>query len=63
MKVYVVISLYRGLIDEVEVFADHNRALARRNELDQEYGIERDSEGRYEHPENDVDLVECEVQS
>ena len=62
MKVYVVISLYQGLIDEVEVFADHNRALARRNELDQEYGIERDSEGRHEHPENEVDIIECEVQ-
>ena len=63
MKVYVVISLYRGLIDEVEVFADYNRALTRRNELDQEYGIERDNEGRHEHHENDVDLMECEVQS
>jgi hypothetical protein len=63
MKVYVVIGLYRGVIDEVEVFADYKRALDRRNDLDQDYGIERDSEGRHEHPENEVELMECEVQS
>ena len=54
MLVYVVIALHSGVVNEVSAFANPLRAKEERDKLNQEYGIERDKDGDYEHPENDV---------
>ena len=61
MKAHVVVGLYQGIIDQVAVSTDYDRALAKRNELDQQYGIERYSDGTHDHPENEADIIECKI--
>lgn len=59
MKVYVVVSVYAGCIDEVEAFADEAAADAflakQKQELDIEPGMEAESE-------NDAKVFELEVE-
>ena len=62
MKVYVVIGVYAGIVDRVAVTTSEETKSKRRNEFDEELGIERDNIGDYEHPENDVLVFEEEVE-
>lgn len=59
MKVYVVVSVYAGCIDEVQAFADEAAADAflakQKQELDIEPGNEAESE-------NDAKVFELEVE-
>jgi len=53
MKVHVVVGVWRGCIQDVEVFLDEEKAQERKTEIDQEYGHNKD--------ENDSTLVELVV--
>lgn len=54
MELYIVIGVMAGVVEDVAVLSTEPRALEMRDSLDKEYGIERDGDGDYEHPENDV---------
>ena len=62
-KVWVVIGVFQGVVDKVEAFWHEGDAESAQAELDKEYGIERDEEGRHEHPENDVVVREVEIEA
>lgn len=53
MKVHVVVGVWRGCIEDVEVFLDEEKAKERKVEIDQEYGHNKDL--------NDSTLVELIV--
>ena len=53
MKVHVVVGVWRGCIEDVEVFSDEEKAKKRKAEIDQEYG--------HNTNENDSTLVELAV--
>jgi len=48
MKVHVVVGVWRGCIEDVEVFSDEEKAKERKTKIDQEYG---------HNEENDSTLV------
>lgn len=50
MKVHVVVGVWRGCIQDVEVFSDEEKAKECKVKIDQEYGHNKD--------ENDSTLVE-----
>lgn len=54
MELHIVIGVMSGVVENVSVLSSEARALEARGTLDEEYGIERDEDGNYEHPENDV---------
>jgi len=53
MKVHVVVGVWRGCIQDVEVFSNEDKAEERKTEIDQEYGNNKD--------ENDSTRVELTV--
>ena len=53
MKVHVVVGVWRGCIQDVEVFSDEEKAKKCKVKIDQEYGHNTD--------ENDSTLVELVV--
>lgn len=56
---YVIVGVFKGVIDSVAIKSTMLEARAVRSELDKEYEIERNEDG-YES-ENDVGIFECEV--
>jgi len=63
-KVYVVIGVFQGVINEVRVFEDEKRAEGFYEQLKRDYGIEDALKHRYVEilSENEVKLFECEVE-
>jgi len=53
MEVYAVVGVWRGCIQDVEVFSDQEKAEERKAEIDQNYGNNRD--------ENDSTLIKLTV--
>lgn len=61
-KVQVLVGLYGGIVEpDPQVFFNEDPAIQARDALDKDYGIVRDHEGHYEHPENEVLLYEVEI--
>ncbi len=54
MKVQVVMGLTQGVLDTLFVTTDEKAARRAVRRFDKSLGIERESDGHYEHDENDV---------
>ena len=44
MKVHIVVGVWRGCIQDVEVFLDEEKAKKRKVEIDQEYGHNKEND-------------------
>lgn len=58
MRIYVVISVYQGVVSEVKGFIDSNQADMELARLRREYGI---TPGHEEESANDVQLHELNI--
>jgi len=58
---HVLVQVWRGLLDDPQVFFDSEPALFARAAADAKLGIVRDEEGNYEHHENTCELYEVEI--
>jgi hypothetical protein len=61
MKIYTIIGAFGGIVDKVRAAFSEERAYAIRDEMDKEFEIKRDGNGRYES-DNDVWLEEAEIE-
>lgn len=67
MKIYIVVVVYRGVVDEVEAFTDEAKANSWRDEKLRENDIPTDPTERVKYYEQnlvdlDVDILEADLE-